>query len=313
MADLVNYNNETRNVYLTWDLEYVPGIIGQDSTPNLMSVTGCKMAQPNLNKTGRAVTLSKNFPVLIDGTIISAKGHMHNGGEAMVMSLNGKEICRSVPNYIGDNIQGMSDCRLNIPVRVGDAMQLESIYDLAAHPLRKEVGGTESAHDMMGGDDVMGMATLTVSFVQGVVDLILMLTFSAVRVRSQGCIGRCQRLVIVVSDIFHRHKYSIGHIPWRQHLSPRESRTFVSWLIMHACPRDPFLATSDKPLQDAELTKLEPNGIHYAWSGLSVHRITNDRLSLRGRLSLVTQHFLHHLEYVRVNAFRRCDNTNIVP
>ena len=50
-------------------------------------------------------------------------------------------------------------------MRVGDAMQLESIYDLAAHPLRKEVGGTESAHDMMGGDDVMGMATLTVSSV----------------------------------------------------------------------------------------------------------------------------------------------------
>ena len=162
---------ETTTVYvgsaLRHDVQrnFTSALPGQDSTPNLMSVTGCKMAQPNLNKTGRAVTISKNFPVLIDGTIISAKGHMHNGGEAMVMSLNGKEICRSVPNYIGDNIQGMSDCRLDIPVRVGDAMQLESIYDLAAHPLRKEVGGTESAHDMMGGDDVMGMATLTVSSV----------------------------------------------------------------------------------------------------------------------------------------------------
>jgi hypothetical protein len=52
---------------------------GEDATPNLLSVTGCRMAAPKTDPNGPAVTQSKKFPVLVDGTIISAKGHMHNG------------------------------------------------------------------------------------------------------------------------------------------------------------------------------------------------------------------------------------------
>jgi hypothetical protein len=63
-TDLVNYNNESRTVYVTFDLEYVDGHVGADAVTNLLSVTGCKVAEPKLNKTGPAVTNSQKFPVL---------------------------------------------------------------------------------------------------------------------------------------------------------------------------------------------------------------------------------------------------------
>jgi hypothetical protein len=37
------------------------------------------MAAPKTDLNGPATTVSKKFPILVDGTIISAKGHMHNG------------------------------------------------------------------------------------------------------------------------------------------------------------------------------------------------------------------------------------------
>jgi hypothetical protein len=52
---------------------------GKDAAPNLLSVTGCKIAAPKTNQSGVSTTISKKFPILVDGTIISAKGHIHNG------------------------------------------------------------------------------------------------------------------------------------------------------------------------------------------------------------------------------------------
>jgi hypothetical protein len=70
-SDLVNYNNKSVDVYLTFDLEYVDGQVGMEAAPNLLSVTGCKLAEPKVSKEGPAETKSQSFPVLVDGTLIS--------------------------------------------------------------------------------------------------------------------------------------------------------------------------------------------------------------------------------------------------
>jgi hypothetical protein len=70
-TDLVNYNTESKIVYVTFDLEYVDGHVGADAETNLLSVTGCKIAEPKLNKTGLAATDSQKFPMLEDGHIIA--------------------------------------------------------------------------------------------------------------------------------------------------------------------------------------------------------------------------------------------------
>jgi hypothetical protein len=70
-TDLVNYNNVTKNIYVSMDIEWVEGHVGQDAIPNLISVTGCKLAEPKLSKDGPAVTESQKFPILVDGSLIA--------------------------------------------------------------------------------------------------------------------------------------------------------------------------------------------------------------------------------------------------
>ena len=59
----------------------------------------------------------------------------------MILSINGKEVCISVPSYSkgGDNnyetISAMSSCSKEISVKKGDVLTMASVYDLAKHPL----------------------------------------------------------------------------------------------------------------------------------------------------------------------------------
>lgn len=62
---------------------------------------------------------------------------MHMGGERMILRLNGKEICNSVARY-GDNgeannITDISLCNDVVPVKKGDHITFESVYNLGAH------------------------------------------------------------------------------------------------------------------------------------------------------------------------------------
>jgi hypothetical protein len=68
--ELVNYNDDAKKLYTTIDYEYIDGIHGQAVVPNLIPVTGCKFLSPNINMTGPAETISKEFAVLVDGTLI---------------------------------------------------------------------------------------------------------------------------------------------------------------------------------------------------------------------------------------------------
>jgi hypothetical protein len=73
-VDLVNYNTETKNVYINYEIEYVDGHIGSDSAAVLMSVTGCEEGGKGikLDKAGVAITESPKFPVTKNGMIVAA-------------------------------------------------------------------------------------------------------------------------------------------------------------------------------------------------------------------------------------------------
>jgi hypothetical protein len=76
-TDLVNYNPDSKKVYVAMEIEYVDGNVGSDAVATLMSVTGCHPPTPgngpaiNLSKTGPAITNSTQWPVIANGKVIA--------------------------------------------------------------------------------------------------------------------------------------------------------------------------------------------------------------------------------------------------
>lgn len=142
-------------------MEYLPGIVGADTQTSLLSVTGCFARPIVLSKTAATNTTSDKFTFLQNGNILSAKGeircgtrteiyetdphttgHIHDGGEAMHLSINSKYVCSSRATYGAaiaggstGTITGMSQCAGPIPVKKGDYMTMTTEYNLPAHPL----------------------------------------------------------------------------------------------------------------------------------------------------------------------------------
>jgi hypothetical protein len=90
-VDLVNYNEASQKIYITFDIEYVPGKDGmRDAAATLMSVTGCasfemKKAEGEmashahgresgikLDPNGIAITESAKFPITADASIVAS-------------------------------------------------------------------------------------------------------------------------------------------------------------------------------------------------------------------------------------------------
>lgn len=91
-VDLVNYNEASQKIYITFDIEYVPGKSGmRDAAATLMSVTGCqdmemkpgtegemtshahgKEGGIRLDPNGIAITESPKFPITADASIVSS-------------------------------------------------------------------------------------------------------------------------------------------------------------------------------------------------------------------------------------------------
>jgi hypothetical protein len=84
----------------------------------------------------------------LDGYIIHAKGHLHDGGINVLLMLNGQVICDSRAIYGGDGSEGvgpngkpwetireMTQCSKPSAIKAGDLISLMSIYDTTLHPL----------------------------------------------------------------------------------------------------------------------------------------------------------------------------------
>jgi hypothetical protein len=157
-AELVNYRPEPQKVYVTMEYEYVPTTTPKaaDTSVSLFSVTGCKPPDyhrdPNVkiyNMTSAAV------PVPFNGYIINAKGHLHDGGDHILLTLNGKTICDSHAIYgkeMGADAQDwavitkMEQCTQPVPVKKGDILQMNSFYDTQKYPPRPTSGNSGHGH-----------------------------------------------------------------------------------------------------------------------------------------------------------------------
>jgi len=147
---LVNYNPQPKQVQVWYDLEYLPGHVGSQVKSALISAS----CQPFGIKTSNAKAVNTTSVGMVfseGGSIILAKGHLHDGGVAMHMEISrsgggGPFRCTSKASY-GSAIAGshgagtissMSDCNTG-PVKVskGDKMTMISEYDLKSHSTRE--------------------------------------------------------------------------------------------------------------------------------------------------------------------------------
>lgn len=175
-AELVNYRTESQKVYIVMEYEYVQGQPSEpaDSNVSLFSVTGCRF--PDYHPKERVYNMtSEKVTVPMDGYIINAKGHLHDGGDYIVLKLNDKVICNSKAIYSKDNrgpgntgmsghghgtpnakparrsadpqappavdgnwevITEMTQCTAPIKVKKGDKISMTSFYDGVKHPPR---------------------------------------------------------------------------------------------------------------------------------------------------------------------------------
>jgi hypothetical protein len=140
---LVNYNKQSKLVCVAYDLEYLEGHVGKKVKSSLISAAG--MIGPKTDRNRAVNTTSSAMPFTEPGYIVTAKGHLHDGGSAMFMRINGKNshTCVSRATYGGTvrgtsakTISDMSDCNAK-PWRVepGDSMTMTAEYDLKSHPL----------------------------------------------------------------------------------------------------------------------------------------------------------------------------------
>jgi hypothetical protein len=155
--DIVNYTNNPKKLNFELEVEYLDGIVGTDAGQTLKSVDGVSV--------GSAVSVGKSvghYKATSNVKILWARGHLHAGGDKMVLEVNGKAICESKPTY--DNkgiITAMSLCPEIISLKAGDKMDIRSEYNLAKHKLRESTDGHGAAHGRLGGSDAMGMFALT--------------------------------------------------------------------------------------------------------------------------------------------------------
>jgi hypothetical protein len=72
-AEVVNYYTKPQKIYLTMDMEYLPGKVGRDSMSTLVSVTGCNSTPGWRTNKAQMNMTSGEYPILQDGTIINAR------------------------------------------------------------------------------------------------------------------------------------------------------------------------------------------------------------------------------------------------
>lgn len=169
-AQLVNYNKDPAKVYIFYDTEWIPGTVGDNVKGVTVSAT-CGAGGIKMSPSGPTNTTSGKFYIMEDGRILGSRGHLHDGGVAMDLFVNGKFICKSEAEYgtraeggaghgHGDSqagiktISNMSTCKGPWPVKKGDYVTLTAEYDLKKHPLRK----TAEGHDVGGSMGMMGIS-----------------------------------------------------------------------------------------------------------------------------------------------------------
>lgn len=76
-AQLVNYNKEAKKIYVYYDLEWVPGITGDDIKTATFTATCGTTPWISMSPSGPTNTTSGKFYFMEDGKVLGARGHLH--------------------------------------------------------------------------------------------------------------------------------------------------------------------------------------------------------------------------------------------
>jgi hypothetical protein len=76
-AQVINYNKEPKKVYVFYDLEWVPGLQGDDIKTVTLTATCGGSPAIKLSKSGATNTTSGSFYFMEDGKVLGARGHLH--------------------------------------------------------------------------------------------------------------------------------------------------------------------------------------------------------------------------------------------
>jgi hypothetical protein len=76
-AEVVNYNKEAKKIYVYYDLEWVPGLQGDDVKTATLTATCGGSPAVKLSTAGARNTTSGKFYFMEDGKVLGARGHLH--------------------------------------------------------------------------------------------------------------------------------------------------------------------------------------------------------------------------------------------
>ncbi|KAE9985848.1 hypothetical protein BLS_004528 [Venturia inaequalis] len=158
VSELINSTNEKKRVFAKVEFNYVQGKRKYDVSSVITSVTQCDGASSAIRPPPGVKVFSvksKDLTIASDGVIFAVRGHLHDGGDYVGLSINGQELCQSKGIYKGGKpdafnqtsrptLSDMSTCQDQIPVKKGDIMTIIAKYDLENHPVREQTGGGEA-------------------------------------------------------------------------------------------------------------------------------------------------------------------------
>jgi hypothetical protein len=148
-AEVVNYDDYDKEIYLNLDYEYTSGRPAGtlDVGMGAIDVSGC-FKLPITPLTDRAQNFtSPPFTVTDDGYLINITPHLHDGGVNIKMFLNEEHVCTSEAVYGGsegkttvdgknwETISSYSPCTNPIKIKCGDKLSMTAEYDLTKHQL----------------------------------------------------------------------------------------------------------------------------------------------------------------------------------
>jgi hypothetical protein len=178
IVELMNQASKSQEVYMTVRYETIPNSEAsnyQKATPAWIDVSGGCGAGDVSAKTG-SYKYSKTWVSTLEGPILEATGHQHDGGTDSTFYINGKQTCVSKqaygarPQYVEKNgmADGMSEkrdaeamttpflhiseqgtCQMMHTLKKGDVLKMDANYDSVVHP-------------QMTGMPVMGIALMYV-------------------------------------------------------------------------------------------------------------------------------------------------------
>jgi hypothetical protein len=104
IVDLMNENLETALVYMTIYYDFVPGLPEHydHMRPVWLDIAQCLTSEyPAPKQTGWFAVDAPQWTSTFDGEIIGLAGHTHDGGQAVLVTIDGKTACNSTATYGG--------------------------------------------------------------------------------------------------------------------------------------------------------------------------------------------------------------------